>query len=373
MVRLPFAVLILSISLQLTTLMDHIQPCGSQIPQQCSERGMRRSICTADPRVGCASTAHPGASSTEAAKSSGQDTRTFPMTWMRKRAYRRACRRAGQNESGGTMYRGHWCTSRELQSRRVLQSEHAPATAAAVPTVTTARVRTRNLPGRRLKIMTYNVGGVTTDLCDTLCHWLNRNQDTGCATATGAALGTGQGGVDLANTRLDPNARYSGIGMVISRRIASSATTSFCTWLPGRLLQARCESATMNLDLLCANNDSQGNELESQRGKFWMALSRAVGSIPARNVLVRGLLSHSSRGPDREFQTILEEHRLCLLNTWGKARPGSSATFRNHNTATQIDFIAVRKPHADARAKQAHPVALDPTSLRGERGPNMHL
>ena len=74
-----------------------------------------------------------------------------------------------------------------------------------------------------------------------------------------------------------------------------------------------------------------------------MALSRAVGSVPHRNVLVlggdlnsavtsipslvgRGLLSHSSRAPDREFQIILEEHRLCLLNTWGERPP-----FRNHN------------------------------------------
>ena len=36
----------------------------------------------------------------------------------------------------------------------------------------------------------------------------------------------------------DPGARYSGVGMVISRRSASSTITSFCTWLPGRLLQA---------------------------------------------------------------------------------------------------------------------------------------
>ena len=32
---------------------------------------------------------------------------------------------------------------------------------------------------------------------------------------------------------------------------------------------------------------------------------------------------------------------------------------QNHNTATQIDFLAVRKIHADALARQAQPIALD--------------
>ena len=43
----------------------------------------------------------------------------------------------------------------------------------------------------------------------------------------------------------------------------------------------------------------------------------------------------------------------ACLTRGGNARPFGTTT------ATQIDFIAVRKPHADALAKQAHPIALD--------------
>ena len=75
------------------------------------------------------------------------------------------------------MYRGHWCTANELQNRRVLQGVPAGDVADAGAPERSKRVQVRKLPGRRLKIMTYNLGGVTTDLYDTLCRWLQHNQD----------------------------------------------------------------------------------------------------------------------------------------------------------------------------------------------------
>ncbi|CAE7307612.1 unnamed protein product, partial [Symbiodinium microadriaticum] len=151
-------------------------------------------------------------------------------------------------------------------------------------------------------------------------------------------------------------------------------------WSLGRILQVRCEAKQANLDIICAyqwvRRDNTTRDTEQLRGKFWSVLSGLLAGLPRRNMLVlggdfnsmvaplpgligRGLLPHPTRKPEPEFLTVLEEHKLCLLNTWSKATPAVCATFRNGAIVSQIDFVAVRRRNADALARRAKPTSLD--------------
>ena len=343
-----------------------------------------RSLRSRDPRVGPDSTIGPEARSR--AKQSGMDykaddTTQVNFSWIRKRAFRRACRRAAQNGRGGTMYRGRWMTT------EALLGQQQPAGHSAILRPTAARSqhqRERKVP--RLRVQTYNLGGVNAAVYDTLCAWLRTQPDLDVLFLQEIHFGLGRTESTWAIpgwlfvVAPDPSARYSGVGLVISTRIASPQTVSFCTWAPGRILQVRCQGSRVSLDLFSVyqwvRKDSSDEQQAQRRTELWHQLSRAIGNVPRRNLLViggdlnssvisrpgligRGLLSNNSVKYDPELISMIEEHRLCLLNTWGSARASRSATFQNGSIATQIDFVAIRRDAADRIAKQACPIAQD--------------
>ena len=124
-----------------------------------------------DPRVGGASRPHPRATHC-AAKISGRDTSNTHFDWIKKRAYARACRRA--TATGGTRYRGRWCTLRDLQGWR--QGSLAGSTAVPPQPLRQDKLRTQHA-ARRLRVLSYNVGGVTAELYDLLCRWIGQQQE----------------------------------------------------------------------------------------------------------------------------------------------------------------------------------------------------
>ena len=241
-------------------------------------------------------------------------------------------------------------------------------------------------PRPRLRVRSYNLGGVTTAIYDTLCQYLSTQPDLDILFLQELHWGLGReestwvipGWLFVAAP--DPASRYSGVGMVISTRIASPQSVTFCTWAAGRILQVRCQSERVTLDLFSVyqwvRRGSSDVEQSSRRSDFWHQLSRALGNVPRRNLLIvggdmnstvepkpgligRGLLRDKGSSSDAEFLTVIEEHNLCLLNTWGSSRNTRCATFRNGNIASQLDFIAVRREAADRAARQACPVLHD--------------
>ncbi|CAE7260133.1 unnamed protein product [Symbiodinium necroappetens] len=313
-----------------------------------------------DPRVWSDSTVDLGARSR--AKHSGKDTKAddnmqAKFTWIRKRAFRRACRRATQNGRGGTMYRGHWMTTEALLGQR-LSTVSDPAPRASV--TSNRPLNLRQVP--RLRVRTYNLGGVNTAVYDTLCAWLRTQPELDILFLQEIHFGFGREEATwvipgwLFIVAPDSSSRYSGVGMVISTRIASPQTVSFCTWAPGRILQARCQGSRVNLDLFSVyqwvRKDSSDEVQSGKRSDLWHQLSRALGNVPRRNLLVvggdlnssvvsspgligRGLLKDHEKRSDPELISMIEEHQL------------------NGSVATQIDFVAVRKGAADRIAKQA--------------------
>ena len=160
-----------------------LQLCGSQIPQRgkMNRRLSMRDAGPVDPRVELLTTRSSEAVLSGAAKTTGSYTgRATQHSVIRKRAYRRARRRAEQ--AGGTFYRGRWMSAESLGT--VLRN----------PEQTDTRPRPKQdlAPSRqhpRLRVRSYNVGGVTSAVYDYLHHWLTTECQDDVLIITGTALG----------------------------------------------------------------------------------------------------------------------------------------------------------------------------------------
>ena len=347
--------------------------------------------CSVNPRVESLSTQGSGAATAMGAAKTPGGTARQPTVHdqQRKRAFRRARRRAEQ--SGGTYYRGRWRTAEELGTKVVdaAKVKAAPASAGtghSRPWVAQPRIQVRS----------FNVGGVTAEVYDSLCHWLRTRCEEdililqelhwGCGRTEGSWTIPGWTFYVSANDKQ----RFSGVGVVVSHRIARAEDSTYCTWIPGRLLQVRCGGARATIDILAGYQwvwatGTTPATLEN-RSFFWNQLSRALHSIPRRNLLIVGAdlntrcqplpgligrgVMNKNKLRDPELEAVLQEHNLVLLNTWGSSRPNCCHTFYHGETRSQIDFLAMRRPAADHVARRAAPYVFDLAPWR--QGPKHH-
>ena len=330
-----------------------------------------------DPRVQVPARNTWEASADAAAKQSGSIT-SFTIPWIRTRAYRRARGRAARE--GGTWYRGQWRTARSLG----LTLGQQTAEEAKIPT---ARRTSMVSQGRkqRLRVLTYNIGGMSADLFDVFTDWLDEQTVADVIVLQETHHGLGK--ADSTWTRGswhfvasgDPDARFAGVCICVSARLVNAKGLEHRTIIPGRLVHVRIQGGTLPVDVVGVyqwvrhSRTLDGNS--ANRSRLWTSLGRLLASLPKRNVLaVAGDLSTSCNrldvhvgsgvlsrpGPmDAELVDVLRTHDLCLLNTWGSARPGLSATFINGQTRTQIDYIATRRTITDPQARMAKPLGLD--------------
>ena len=342
-----------------------LQLCGSQIPQRdMPERQLlKRGASPVDPRVGLLTTRGSEAVLSGAAKTTGSNTgRATQRREIRKRAYRRARRRAEQ--AGGTFYRGRWMSAESLGT--TLQNLD---TAGARPRPKLALAT--NCKNPRLRVCSYNVGGVTSAVYDYLHHWLTteckddvlilQELNWGC----GRSEGTWQIPGWLIVVSADAAHRFSGVGVAISTRVVSSDLVNFRTIIPGRLLHVRCSDEKKTLDIVAGyqwvRSETGAKSTLEQRSFFWSQLGALLHGLPTRNLVVvgadfntqckpvSGLVGRGTvptkHAPDAEFETLLVEHQLVLLNTWGRSNVAACRTFRHDSVSSQIDFIAMRRPH----------------------------
>ena len=116
----------------------------------------------------------------------------------------------------------------------------------------------------------------------------------------------------------------------------------------------------------------------SGRLKIWTALTRLLGQLLRRNVLllrceantpVRSLqnlvgngaipVTNITQTDHEDFSSILAAHSLCVLNTWTSNKPRTAATVTSHNIQTQTYFIITRKLGTDEAARRSKPISLD--------------
>ena len=258
------------------------------------------------------------------------------------------------------------------------RSGNGPARPSHAPTA-----RGRTTP--RLRVFSYNIGGMAMEAYDVFTEWLKtcpydivviQELHWGMGRADGAWIVNDWAVFMTA----DDKAKYSGVGIFISPGLRRRADISHCAWVPGRLLHVRCECRELTLDVLgmyqwVQPSTSSAPETE-KRLLLWDKLGRLLHGLPRRNLLVigadlnsvveptpgyvgRGVLQQRDRGADRELAGLLRIHQLVPLNTWGRARPQAAHTFSNGSIRTQIDFLLTRKDSADAVARTSGPVDLD--------------
>ena len=358
------------------------KPRWSQIQRQrcyCLQDGFMEA--SVDPRVRVdASTTREAA--ILVAKSSGPSSGCVH-SWARKRAYRRARNRAMQG--GGTWYRGVWRSAKSLG----VEAFTAARTGATVVKASAT------MQGRRprIRILTYNLGGMGSDLYDVLLTWLGSQasadiivlQETHWGLGRGESQWTRSGWHFVSSASED--CRHAGVCVCISAKLAQEHDIDYQVWSPGRLLHVRVHGPKLPIDVVAlyqwvdqGPSDQRGLP---RRTRVWDQLDRLLTALPKRNLLAlagdfnsvlkpggvhvgHGVLSTSHQQPE-ELVRVLQSHDLCVLNSWKSARPQACSTFHHGETKSQIDFVVTRLCTVDPQARASGPVVLDLAPWR--RGP----
>ena len=157
----------------------------------------------------------------------------------KKRALRRAHGRASRSILGGTWYRGRWFTEQMLRSTYCNQPAMARPLATSV-------ARGQEIPaGSRIKVTTYNVGGITSDSCDTVANWLQEQKHADIFVLQEIHWGLGKEDTCFTTgkwhvvTCTDTVQRFSGVAVCISDKLCSTDDLRFASHVLGRLLHVR--------------------------------------------------------------------------------------------------------------------------------------
>ena len=347
--------------------------------------------CSVNPRVGFHSTLNPRAAafSVAAKNIGGKSSNSITHSDSRKRAFRRARRRAELR--GGTEYRGRWFTAQELGTEaRPLALSGNVAASRAGPAKQPWQARPR------LRIRSFNAGGISAEVYDNLHHWLlhRARDDIIILQEIRWGLGRGEGSWSIPGwtfvVSADPKNRYCGVCVIVSDKVATQDRLTYQVCIPGRLLHVRCFGDRATLDVAACYQwvwQNQGSEkIAESRSLFWQKLGSLLQGIPQRNLVLigadfntrcspisglvgRGVL-RSDTPRDTEFEAMLQTNDIVLLNTWSSSKPRICHTFHNGSACSQIDFLGMRRPTADATARRSLPRQFELAPWR--RGPRHH-
>ena len=314
------------------------------------------------------------------AKQHGSPNMGSSFSSIRKRSFKRACRRAARQ--GGAWCRGQWLTADQLP-----RPEHTIA-----PKRKKHTVQPIKQGGRRLHVLCWNAGGLSTGLLDELLAWLALPQQQ----HIGAVLlqethwqhqsEWSSGGWTCIHSG-DPSHKYAGVMCMLSHKFFQPQQVRYHGQVDGRLLHVRAGNLDDAVDFLCVyqhpwNVRVPKQELRTRRDKVWKQLDRAISAQPKRNLLVIGgdfnvqlgpqggtvgtavqrrhTQDQIAEDPDR-LMDILSTHELCAVNTW-KGPKASMVTYRVGTHGTQIDFLITRVRNADAVAKTSRPLLAFPVA-----------
>ena len=247
--------------------------------------------------------------------------------------------------------------------------------------------RRRSRP--RIRICSYNVGGLCTASHDVLANWLQkegRNFDVIMLQETHYGLGRTPTEFSLPGWSVisspDPKHKCSGVAILVSAAIAAPDSLGHAAIM--RLLHVRApcgqDKHTRHIDLVCCYQWSWSHKASKNRlalrQEVWTALTNHVLSLPARNVnCISGdfnctlrpkdrcvgqcLSPDTSRRPDTaEFCHFVEVTGLCALNTWSRTmRRGTFVQAGKHAGRSHIDYIFASVDAADGQARQS---TIDP-------------
>ena len=314
------------------------------------------------PATESGASAKPGGNTALNSRSANkQHERSFAMqhfSTICKRSFKRAIIRAQQAPGNAT-------TSRE----RKVCLRQPPRIEASTPTSHLLRpVRARK--GRRhlrerLRILSLNVGGICTATYDSLMSSYCRR----CIMGLGAALHSGASKAGVSSHRWIQIVDIRELGTVVNSQFIHVQERVL-----GRLLHVRLELDTYCIDLVAiyqyAITQDKTKDVMMKRHRIWTEFSGPLQTLPKRNLLCIagdfncGLLNIGGTAggswkpkeescPDlMEFAQLIHNAGLCSLHAWLPSRSYSLATFVHGDGQPQIDYILVRKNHADVRPCQ---------------------
>ena len=212
---------------------------------------------------------------------------TRPMQAV-KRSLLRVRKRAQPN--GWTFYKGKLLSLRDLGGQHE-ERTHPPAS-----------VQTGFVPpppgGRRASLMTWNAGGLTSEIYTELVLWL-RSQQVDIAMVQGTRWRGERTWrshkYSFIQSRVDEGTQnvHCGLLTLISNRICSCDDIAFATINPGRLLHVRCRLGNNSMVLIniystlrhIPRND-QTEASRCQRQTLWERLDRLLHTLARRNLTV---------------------------------------------------------------------------------------
>ena len=332
-------------------------------------------IAATDARVSGLPTESLGAEVSTSAKPCGVSSHTWraaDLPASRKRSFRRALRRASVH--GSTLYRGRRFSSEGLEQLRIQTSA-----------TTTARTRTpSSSAGRRLRILSVNLDGMTAAVYDSFTLWLQTApydivflQEI--HRGFGAESSEWQAGSWIYISSPDNKSRFAGVAVAVRTSLAHKYTVRSLPVIPGRILHVRLSGHNYSIDVFsCYQHVINSRETQaanaSKRDLFWSTLGKYLASLPFRNVLIlAGDFNCAARREDGiagpaappsnpyyfdqdDFMGLMAAGSLCLLNTWSCSRHNDMNTFINGAMRSQIDYVATRVTSADAQARLSRPV-----------------
>ena len=297
-------------------------------------------------------------------------------SWIRKRAYNRAVRRAQASSAQTTIYRGRVCSLQQLEARRRC--------------IGGLRDRSSWTQGSRdrqsLICMTWNAGGLTSGTLEEFLHWIEtmpsrRRPNVICIQETHWSFENSEwtsGGWHHVHSGVTGRPdRYAGILTLIKAPGLTKDSIRVRRVSQGRLDHVRFEWKSNTFDVINfyqkAVSFTQAADAYAKRASLLKHVSSLIGGLPQRNVMlmmgdfnVQLYPDHPQVGPcttlgrdgeqiskdGEKLQELLRSHKLTVLNTWACKHP---ATYQHLQHRSQIDYIIMRQSQSRGPAKSARP------------------
>ena len=292
-----------------------------------------------------------------------------------KRSLKRAIRRA--HNYGSTWYQGRLMQLKDFPEQMVRS---------VIATNTEPDPRSRLLPSsqathvakRRLKIVTWNPGGLSVARLDELRNWgLQHHVDILLIPETRWQYNSEWQDEDWCCIHSgDPNQKGSGLLCLVSRKLQRLQQIKWLDVIPGRLLHIRLQFADRGLDILgCYQHTNNPQAARQQmRHSWWQTLDKYMMGLPRRNLLVLAGDFNCSSGEIRShvgssrytwhgksitgtqhddmgtFAALIRGHGLIALNTWDASQGPS---YVKQAVTSRLDYILVRRQSADGAARRA--------------------
>ena len=322
-----------------------------------------------------------------------------PRDKVRKRALQRAINRADRNPHGQTWYRGKLLHRNQLGSGN--QDRGRP-----LPRQAESSIRA----DRRLRIVTWNAGGLMDTRYQEVLAWLAAEAQAGhpvdvltlqeTCWKQDLEYRTSCGPTDEAyHVVHSTGGDKSGIMIMIRQGLLPAHGIQYVPLVPGRVVHLRLRFSTP-LDILClyqvswnvAKSTLEGHKVTAllkQRARIWRHVEQWLRATPGRHgCLIVGdlntpltpepgvcgpvpLVQNIAQQDQAELQAILRTYVCCALNSWtgtgAKARTFLPPTGDQTLQGTRIDFVIARGDLIDNEAKKAGVISAPFVPTSGAR------